>query len=127
MCRDERKGKWAINISTHVCSKHFMDDSEHEPGRKRERKTERKNRMLKPGASPMIVKCFSECLQPTPSKRKAPANHHLPSPKRRDSEVSTTYSGDTVGSHFSTDADVSDVYSDRTGQTLSNHVAVETD
>ena len=41
--------------------------------------------------------------------------------------MSTTYSGDTVGSHFGTDADLSDMYSDRTGQMLSIHVAVETD
>ena len=84
ICRDERQGQWTINASTHVCSLHFKDDSYHEARWKRERKMERKNRMLKPGSSPTIFECFPECLHPTLSKRKAPVSRHLPSPKQRD-------------------------------------------
>ena len=111
--RDERKGQWTINASTRVCSLHFTDDSYHEAGRKRERKTERKNRMLKPGASPTIFECFPERLHPNLSKRKAPASRHLPSPKRRDPEdPPTASSGSAAVSHFGTDADFSDMSPD---------------
>ena len=113
--RDEQKGQWTVNASTRVCSLHFTDDSYHEAGRKRKRKTERQKRMLKPGASPTIFECFPEHLHPTLSKRKAPASRHLPSPKRRDPEdPPTTSSGDTAVSHFGTDADFSDMNSDDT-------------
>ena len=111
--RDERKGQWTINASTRVCSLHFTDDSYHEAGRKRERKTERKNRMLKPGASPTIFECFPKRLHLNVSKRKAPTSRHLPSPKRRDPEdPPTASSGSAAVSHFGTDADFSDMSPD---------------
>ena len=86
--RDEQKGQWTINTSTCVCSLHFTTDSYHEAGRKKERKTERKNRMLKPCTLLTIFECFSKCLQPTLSKRKTPASHQLLPPKQRDPEDS---------------------------------------
>ena len=74
---------------------------------------ERKNRMLKPGASPTIFECFPKRLHPNVSKRKAPTSRHLPSPKRRDPEdPPTASSGSAAVSHFGTDADFSDMSPD---------------
>ena len=84
--RDESKGVWVINSSTRVCSKHFTDESYHSSStltsRRRMRKTTRTNKILKSDAVPTVFDCFPERLQPTTSKRKAPANREPPKRKK---------------------------------------------
>jgi len=83
ICRNESKGVRMINNSTHVCSLHFAEESYYTSGRKRERRKTRTSRILKVTAVPNVFNCFPERLQPTSSKRKAPATRKALKPKQK--------------------------------------------
>ena len=103
--RDECKGVWTVNSSIHVCSLHFAEESYYTSGRKRERRTMRTCRILKVAAVPSVFDCFPERLQPTSSKRKAPATREALKPKQKRESDADVADGREDTSALSEDVD----------------------
>ena len=96
---EEYEGVWTINIPFIFCCLHFTEESFHFSEKKRLRKTDCINRILKKDSVSTIFDCFPECLQPTHSKRKAPAVQELPIEKKNKP------SSPTVEQHIGSDHD----------------------
>ena len=94
-----------INSSIRVCSLNFAEESYYMSGRKREHRTTPTSQILKVATVPTVFDCFPERLQPTSSKRKAPATCEALKPKqKRESDADVT-DGRENTSAFSQDVD----------------------